>query len=129
MSKYLGTKYLRSLLRGGGQLSLGDHMIEELYHGRMIKKEPDLQWLFDNAMEPGNSEGDYESFDGERVVFSQAGTCTVGIVCLVSFVDDQFSETVKKKIAAKESLWPEDMNGVKPWAVSIYYDESEDEEI
>lgn len=125
MSDYLTTERLRFLLRDGGSLSLGKEAIEKLANNELGKEEPDIQWLYDCAMEQGNSSA---SYDDSAATFNQAGCCTLGIVCEVTFDQDNLSEAAKKKMVSDETVWPEDMGDNTPSSVEIYYDGFHDEE-
>ena len=124
------TQELRKLLRRNGELTLSDEIVEQLANGG-VEDENDLSWLYGCAMEPGNSEATFYG-DPLRLKFSNAGTCTLGIVCEVVFANTAIPQAVLAKYANGESVWPEDLNGVVPSKVVItydeFYDESEDEE-
>ena len=127
MAEYLTTRDMRSLLRPGGKLRLGTEAIGKLVRGELGKEQPGLQWLYDCAMEPGNSEGTFID-DPVRLRFTNAGTCTLGIVCDVLFCNTSLPARVLAKRAEGSSVWPEDMDGVEPSSVEISYDEFHDEE-
>ena len=119
-------KELRKLLRHHGELTLSDEIVEQLANGS-IKDEGDLWWLYDCAMEPGNSRA-MAYGDPMRLKFSSAGTCSLGIVCEVAFANTVIPQAVLAKYANGESVWPEDLNGVVPSKVVLAYDELYDEE-
>lgn len=121
------TKDLRSLLKSQGKLSLGTDAIEKLANGEFGKEQPDIQWLYDCAMEPGNSEGAFDD-DPLRLRFTNAGTCTLGIVCDVRFCNTSLPIKVLAKYAVGKPVWPEDMDNIEPSSVEIYYDGFHDEE-
>lgn len=120
------TKELRKLLRHNGGLTLSDELVEQLANGT-VEGEDDLWWLYCCAMEPGNSEG---TFDGAplQLKFSNAGTCTLGIVCEVGFLNTSIPQAVLAKHANGETVWSEDLDGVVPSKVVLTYDEFHDEE-
>ena len=126
MPNGITTKELRKLLRHHGELVLSDELVERLANGG-VEDEPDLQWLYDCAMEPGNSEAAFYG-DPLRLKFSNAGTCTIGIVCEVVFANTVIPQAVLAKYANGESVWPEDLDGVVPSKVVITYGEFYDEE-
>lgn len=127
MGEYLSTQDLRALLKGGGELTLGCDAVAKLVAGVLGKEQPDLQWLYDCAMERGNSEATFYG-DPLRLEFSNAGTCTLGIVCEVMFANTVIPQAVLAKYASGESVWPEDLAGVEPSRVAVTYDEFHDEE-
>lgn len=120
------TQELRKLLRHHGELALADEVVEQLAAGT-LEDEPDIQWLYDCATEPGNSEATFYG-DPLRLKFSNAGTCTLGIVCEVMFANTIIPQAVLAKYASGESVWPEDLKGVVPSKVVITYDGFHDEE-
>lgn len=124
---YITTSDLRALLKGGGELTLGCDAVAKLAAGMLGNEQPDLQWLYECAMEPGNSEATFYG-DPLRLKFSSAGTCTIGIVCEVMFANTVIPQAVLAKYANGESVWPEDLAGVEPSKVTITYDEFHDEE-
>ena len=126
MPNGMTTEELRKLLRHHGELVLSDELVGRLANGS-VEDEPDLQWLYDCAMEPGNSEATFYG-DPMRLKFSNAGTCTIGIVCEVMFANTVIPQAVLAKYANGESVWPEDLAGVEPSKVTITYDEFHDEE-
>ena len=130
MPNGITTKELRKLLRHHGELTLSDELVEQLANGG-VEDENDLWWLYGCAMEPGNSEATFYG-DPPRLKFSNAGTCTLGIVCEVVFANTVIPQAVLAKYANGEFVWPEDLNGVVPSKVVItydeFYDESEDED-
>lgn len=118
---------LRELLRDGGSLTLGKDAASRLASGELGKEYPDIQWMYDCAMEEGNSKGNIV-LDGFRlpggVMFSNAGTCTVGIVCEVQF-------RIFGRFPDKRPLYPEDvvgMRGAELRSVELSYDGYHDEE-
>lgn len=118
---------LRELLRDGGSLTLGKDAASRLASGEFGKEYPDIQWMYDCAMEEGNSTGSIV-LDGfrrpEGVVFSNAGTCTVGIVCEVRF-------RIFGRFPDKRPLYPEDIagrEGAELRSVELSYDACYDEE-
>lgn len=123
MVRGLTTHMLRNLLRNGGSLKLGGTAVAALARGGLSGTHPDVQWLYDCAMERGNSAGTVV-FDhhGRKtgVVFSNAGTCSLGIVCDVSFKAGD--------VPCKAPLFPEDMDGRNPDEVEITYDAFHDGE-
>ena len=125
--EYMTTRDLRALLKVQGQLWLGSDAIGKLARGEYGNGQPDLQWLYECAMEPGNSEATFYG-DPLRLKFSNAGTCTIGIVCEVVFANTVIPQAVLAKYANGESVWPEDLAGVEPSKVTITYDEFHDEE-
>ena len=126
MSNGMTTEELRKLLRHNGELVLSGELVGRLANGG-VEDEPDLQWLYDCAMEPGNSEATFYG-DPLRLKFSNAGTCTIGIVCEVVFANTVIPQAVLAKHANGESVWPEDLADVEPSKVVITYDEFHDEE-
>lgn len=127
MPNGITTKELRALLKAHGQLWLGSEAIGKLASGEYGKEQPDIQWLYDCAMERGNSEGAFD-VDPLRLRFTSAGTCTLGMVCVVRFCNTSLPTKVLAKYAEDKPVWPEDMNGVEPSSVEISYDEFYDEE-
>lgn len=130
MAEYLTTRDMRSLLKSGGSLRLGSSVVGKLAKDELLDEQPDLQWLYDCAMEPGNSESTFE-FEGDDLVrlrFTNAGTCTLGIVCDVLFRKTSLPDHVLAKLEEGSSVWAEDLNGVEPDFVDITYDEFHDEE-
>jgi len=126
-AEYLTTRDMRSLLETGGKLRLGAKAIGKLARGEYGKEQPDVQWLYDCAMERGNSEGMFVG-DPVKLRFTNAGTCTLGIVCDVLFCNTSLPARVLAKLSEGSSVWPEDMDGVEPAFVDITYDEFYDEE-
>ena len=126
-AEYLTTRDMRSLLETGGKLRLGAEAIGKLARGEYGKEQPDVQWLYDCAMERGNSEGMFVG-DPVKLCFTNAGTCTLGIVCDVQFCNTSLPARVMAKLSEGSSVWPEDMDGVEPAFVDITYDEFYDEE-
>ena len=124
---YITTRDLRALLKVHGQLWLGSEAIGKLETGEYGKEQPDIQWLYDKAMESGNSEGAFDR-DPLRLRFTNAGTCTLGVVCEVRFCNTSLPAEVLAKHAAGKPVWPEDMNGVTPSSVVVIYDAFYDEE-
>ena len=122
----LTTRELRILLRQDGVLRLGESAVRKLASGGFRGDQADLQWLYDCAMEPGNSEGRLKG-NPRSLCFTQAGTCTLGIVCDVKFDAGALPGHVRDKAARGEAVWPEDMDGAVPSSVELYYDWSEDE--
>ena len=120
---------LRELLRDGGSLTLGKDAASRLASGELGKEYPDIQWMYDCAMEEGNSTGSVAR-DGPRrtgcVKFSNAGTCTVGIVCEVRFrLQEGFPGL------CESTLYPEDVvgrEGAELYSVVLSYDAYHDEE-
>lgn len=127
MAEYLTTGDMRSLLGTGGKLRLGAEAIGKLTRGEYGKEQPDIQWLYDCAMERGNSEGVFVD-DPVRLRFTNAGTCTLGIICEVRFCNTSLPAKVLAKYVDGKPVWPEDMDGVEPSSVEISYDEFHDEE-
>lgn len=125
--EYITTGDLRALLKVQGQLRLGSDAIGKLAWGEYGKEQPDIQWLYDCAMESGNSEGVFDR-DPLRLRFTNAGTCTLGVVCVVRFCNTSLPAEVLAKYADGKPVWPEDMYGVEPSSVEISYDEFHDEE-
>lgn len=126
MPNGITTKELRKLLRHNGKLVLSDELVEQLANGG-VEDENDLWWLYGCAMDPGNSEAAF-SGDPLRLKFSNAGTCTLGIVCEVVFANTVIPQAVLAKYGNGESVWPEDLAGVVPSKVVLAYDEFYDEE-
>lgn len=116
------TQELRSLLKGQGRLRLGCEALGKLSVGELGKEQPDLQWLYDCAMEKGNSRGTFLG-DPYTLHFTNAGTCTLGIVCEVTFGSQSIPQRVLVKAAEGENVYPEDMAGIEPAFVDVYYDE------
>lgn len=130
MAEYLTTRDMRSLLKSGGSLRLGSSVVGKLAKDELLDEQPDLQWLYDCAMEPGNSESTFE-FEGDDLVrlrFTNAGTCTLGIVCDVLFRKTSLPDHVLAKLVDGSPVWPEELNGVEPDFVDITYDGFHDEE-
>lgn len=127
MAEYLTTHDMRSLLETGGKLQLGAKAAGMLAKGEYGKEQPDIQWLYDCAMERGNSEGVFID-DPVKLYFTNAGTCTLGIVCDVLFCNTSLPARVLAKYADGKPVWPEDMDGAEPSSVEISYDEFHDEE-
>lgn len=127
MAEYITTRDMRSLLKPGGKLRLGTEAIGKLARGGFREEQPDLQWLYDCAMERGNSEGTFVDAP-VRLRFTNAGTCTLGIVCDVLFCNTSLPAGVLAKRAESSPVWPEDMDGVEPSSVEISYDEFYDAE-
>lgn len=125
--EYITTDDLRAVLKVHGQLWLGSDAIGKLARGEYGKEQPDIQWLYDCAMERGNSEAAFDR-DPLRLRFTNAGTCTTGIVCEVRFCNTSLPAKVLAKRADGKPVWPEDMDGVEPSSVEISYDEFHDEE-
>lgn len=125
--EYITTRDLRAVLKVHGQLWLGSEAIGKLARGEYGKEQPDIQWLYDCAMESGNSEGAFDR-DPLRLRFTNAGTCTLGVVCVVRFCNTSLPSKVLAKYADGKPVWPEDMDGVEPSSVEISYDEFHDEE-
>lgn len=121
MAKHLTTRDMRSLLEAGGKLRLGAIAIGKLARGGFREEQPDLQWLYDCAMERGNSEGTFVD-DPVRLRFTNAGTCTLGIVCDVLFCNTSLPARVLAKRAEGSPVWPDDMDGIEPAFVDIAYD-------
>lgn len=117
---------LKAMLRDAGSLRLGEDAVRKLADGALCQSQPDLQWLYDCAMENGNSEGRLNP-DPLALHFDQAGTCMHGIVCKVTFDGASIPACVLDKGARGECIYPEDMGNVCPTWVDICYDESEDE--
>lgn len=126
MPNGITTKELRKLLRHHGSLTLSDELVRQLANGS-VEDENDLQWLYGCAMEPGNSLAMLSGYP-VSIIFSSAGTCTLGIVCKVVFANTIIPQAVLAKYANGESVWPEDLNGVIPSKVVLFYDEFYDEE-
>lgn len=126
MTNGITTKELRKLLRHHGSLTLSYELVEQLANGS-VEDENDLQWLYGCAMEPGNSRA-MSYGDPLQLKFSNAGTCTLGIVCEVVFANTIIPQAVLAKYANGESVWPEDLNDVIPSKVVLTYDEFYDEE-
>ena len=126
-AEYLTTRDMRSLLETGGKLRLGAKAIGKLARGEYGKEQPDVQWLYDCAMERGNSEGMFVG-DPVKLRFTNAGTCTLGIVCDVMFCNTSLPAHVLAKRAEGSPVFPEDMDGIEPALVDITYDEFLDEE-
>ena len=125
MPNGITTKELRKLLRHNGKLVLSDELVERLANGG-VEDENDLWWLYGCAMDPGNSEATFYG-DPLRLKFSNAGTCTLGVVCEVVFANTVIPQAVLAKYANGESVWPEDLAGVVPSEVVLAYDEFYDE--
>lgn len=121
------TREMRSLLRGGGRLRLGSEAVGKLAAGEFGDEQPDLQWLYDCAMEERNSSGMFEG-DPSTLRFTNAGTCTLGIVCDVTFGSMSVPQRVLAKAFEGKGVYPEDMNDIEPAFVDVYYDEFHDEE-
>ena len=121
------TKEMRTLLKGQGRLRLGSEATGKLAAGELGDEQPDLQWLYDCAMEEGNSSGILEG-DPSTLRFTNAGTCTLGIVCDVTFGSTSVPQRVLAKAAEGKGVYPEDMDDIEPAFVDVYYDESHDEE-
>ena len=128
MSDYLTTKDLRSLLKNGGELILGRDAVVKLAANELGKEQPDLQWLYDCAMEVGNSAGYFRGDSPPLLCFAQAGTCTLGIVCRVAFRCSDVPWQAMTKARDGATLYPEDVAGVEPVSVKIWYDAFHDEE-
>ena len=124
---YITTRDLRAVLKIGGKMRLGAEAVGKLTRGELREEQPDLQWLYDCAMERGNSEGTFVE-DPLRLRFTNAGTCTLGIVCDVLFCNTSLPALVLAKRVEGSPVWPEDMDGVEPAFVDITYDEFLDEE-
>lgn len=128
MSDYLTTKDLRSLLKEGGELILGRDAVVKLAANELGKEQPDLQWLYDCAMEAGNSEGYFRGDSPPLLCFDQAGTCTLGIVCRVAFRCDDVPWQAMTRARDGATLYPEDVAGIEPVSVKVWYDAYHDEE-
>lgn len=127
VAEYITTRDMRRLLETGGRLQLGTEATGKLARGEYGKEQPDIQWLYDCAMERGNSEGAFD-VDPLRLRFTNAGTCTLGVVCDVRFCNTSLPARVLAKRAEGLPVWPEDLDGAKPDSVNITYDEFLDEE-
>ena len=128
MAEYITTRDLRAMLKVHGQLWLGTEAIGKLVRGEYGKEQPDIQWLYDCAMERGNSVGAFDRGDPLRLRFTSAGTCTLGVVCEVRFCNTSLPARVIAKYVDIQPVWPEDMDGIEPSSVEISYDEFHDEE-
>lgn len=123
---YLTTRDMRSLLEVCGRLRLGTVAAGKLARGGFREEQPDLQWLYDCAMERGNSGGTFTD-DPVCLRFTNAGTCTLGIVCDVLFCNTSLPARVLAKRAEGSPVFPEDMDGIEPALVDITYDAFFDE--
>lgn len=123
-NRLLTTATLRELLGTDGELRLGSSAVRKLTRGELGDGYADIRWLYDCAMEEGNSEGTMEtdcSGNPSSVDFSNAGTCSLGIVCEVRFAHPP------RRLLKKEAVYPEDMDGFEPFEVVIRYDPFFDE--
>lgn len=126
--EYMTTRDLRAALKDRGQMRLGSEAIGKLARGEYGKEQPDIQWLYDCAMERGNSSGYFRGDSPPLLCFNQAGTCTLGLVCRVAFRCDDVPWQAMTKARDGATLYPEDVAGVEPSSVEISYDEFHDEE-
>lgn len=151
--KDISVEELRTLLCHGATLKLNvdsvKAMLAPMRHGKRATK--DLAWLWDMSVETGNSEAYVLSEDGKSnddpnkeitFDFSNAGTCTCGIVMTVRYAckAKDLSQELHESIIEKGydcAIYPEDVieeqGGFLPMDaiefVEVSYDPLLDEEV